>query len=152
MSIFEAIEQVEREYYAARTGAARLHGAAARDAAVLHGTGLRPRDVRDCLDRLESTYVIRLFAEFEAALRRYWKWVRRDSRIPWIQASLLLQRIGSRQSVPLDVAQEADLVRQLRNSLVHLGQASCQMSFEQCRAALGKFLGNLDYRWLYRLP
>ena len=152
MGIFDEIESVEREYYAARTAAARLGEIAARDSTVLHRTPLRPRDLRDCVDNLEGTFVVRLFAEFEAALRRYWRWVRRRPRLQQTPVSVLLRRVGDRQHVPIDVAREVDLVREFRNSLVHLGEARQQMSFEQCRACLGKFLSNLDHHWLFGEP
>ncbi len=152
MNIFGVVEHVEDEYNAAKVAVARLIEEAGKDPTVLQDAGLRPRDLQDCLDRLENTYVLRLFAEFEGSLRRYWKWVRNRDRLPKVRMYHLLRHVASKHTVPADVVENADRVRELRNSIVHLGDAPDAMTFEDCRAVLCRFLGNLDYRWLHKIP
>src|SRR5437879_1626293 len=73
----ERIKRVERDFLVMRLAADRLLVDAKRDPTVLRQPArphdqLSPRDVGHASDGLEGTYVIRLFAEFETALRLYW--------------------------------------------------------------------------------
>ena len=64
--------------------------------------GLRDRDVRECQRHLEGTYVIRLFAEFEIALRFIWQHVRHSPNPPRTQISRLMDAMVARHHVPTD--------------------------------------------------
>ncbi len=73
---------------------------------------LRPADFRRFQLNLEATYLIRLFAEFESALRDAWKSVGRDTQSRTFD---LLDALASRSRVPEDVRREAHRVREYRN-------------------------------------
>ena len=76
MSIFDDIGTVEAEYRAATVAVSRLGDQASRDPTVLRRTGVQPGDLRGCGRNLERTYILRLYAEFEGELRRYWRHIR----------------------------------------------------------------------------
>src|SRR5437764_14825250 len=64
------IKAVEREYVVARFAADRLDQQTRDNPEILQGD-LRLRDIRMLIDRLEGTYILRVFAEFEQGLRNY---------------------------------------------------------------------------------
>lgn len=72
----ERIKGVESEYWIAELAIHRLRDDVRHDARLLR-PGMRPRDVREAATNLEGTYVVRLFAAFEAGLRLFWEEVRR---------------------------------------------------------------------------
>ena len=64
------IKAVEREYGAIRFGTDRLIVAAKENPSILMGQVGRP-DIGTASARLEGTYIIRVFAEFETALQHF---------------------------------------------------------------------------------
>ena len=64
------IKAVEREFNTARLAMARMRQQAMENPSVLAGT-FEFNDMNAVLDRLEGTYLVRLFSEFETALRYY---------------------------------------------------------------------------------
>jgi hypothetical protein len=72
---------------------------------------------RDFRDNLEGTYIVRLYAEFEATLRDYWlNCLGRDTEPSMVQ---LVNVAIPDQYFPQDYIDEADEVRLYRNYLVH---------------------------------
>src|SRR5437588_22398 len=67
----DRLKVVEREYRVVRVAMDRLTAAAAQDPTIL-GRELRVREIGNASRRLEGTYVVRLFAEFETGLRLFW--------------------------------------------------------------------------------
>jgi hypothetical protein len=67
----EKIKSIERDHLATRLALDRLLHEARRDPTILTGD-LEPQDIVKASGRLETTYLIRLFAEFETGLRLYW--------------------------------------------------------------------------------
>ena len=65
------IKAVEREHAASRLGIDRLLSQAREEPSLLRGD-VTLRDLAVASGRLDGTYVIRLFAEFETALRLFW--------------------------------------------------------------------------------
>jgi hypothetical protein len=62
------IKTIEREYSAMRLAVDRLLEGARRDPTILTGD-LKLYDIINASERLEGTYIIRLFAEFETRAR-----------------------------------------------------------------------------------
>ena len=62
----DRLKGVEREYRIVRLATDRLAAEAAHDPTIL-GRTLRVREIGPASQRLEGTYVVRLFAEFETA-------------------------------------------------------------------------------------
>jgi hypothetical protein len=87
---------------------------ARRDPAVLAGK-LKVQDIARASGRLEGTYLIRLFAEFETGLRLYWATIR-ETEPP---TQHLLDGIAARRDIPPARLADAHAVREYRNALVH---------------------------------
>jgi hypothetical protein len=102
-------------------------------------------ELRRFADNLEFTFIIRLFSEFEAALREYWQNGLRRSTTPPIYD--LMESVGRRigiNSVDLFVAHE---VREFRNKIVHESHRDAGLDFADCLGNLGRFLRWLPSRW-----
>lgn len=101
--------------------------------------GFRFRDLRDCHDDLERTYLIRLFAQFEIALRDYWE---REVRDTSPRVHDLLESLGGRLFIQYDVVSRAHAVREYRNAIVHGGNAA-PVTLAEARSYLCTYLSNL---------
>ena len=111
---------------------------------LLTSAGFRVNDVRECHDNLEETYLIRMFAVFEAALRDHWCNFRGRRSHPNVEA--LIDRIAARRYVRFDDIQHAHDVRNYRNSLLHGGAARI-ITISQARRYLNMFLSYLPREW-----
>lgn len=105
--------------------------------------GFGVRDVRDCHDDLEATYLIRLFAEFEITLRDYWE---RKVRQTKPTAKYLLESLGGRLFIQYDTLQRAHAVREYRNSIVHGGNA-VSVTLSEARSYLCAYMSNLPRQY-----
>ncbi len=108
------IKAVELEHKAMRQAADRFLKQAQDDPTILRD-GLRHRNVVDASRKLEGTYLMRLFAEFETAARQYWnsRWTTHPKTFD------LLAGLTATCGIPESNLDEAHLVRECRNSLVH---------------------------------
>jgi len=112
----QRIKTVEREHSVTQLSITRLLREAEHDPGKLP-SALRIRDVRVTADRLEGTYLIRIFAEFESGLRLCWPKVRGSD--PPSRTRDLLDGIAATRRIPHDAITSAHDVREYRNSLVH---------------------------------
>jgi hypothetical protein len=137
------IKAVEREYSVVRLAVNKLLEMAQRDPGVLQGD-LRHRDVVHASQGLEGTYVIRLFAEFETGLRSYWDTVRGTNP----RTRDLLEGIAATCGIPDDQRDNAHLVRDYRNSLVHEREEDVEpLPVAVARGYLCHFFSFLPYKW-----
>lgn len=112
----EWIVAVAREYLAAKSAADLLKTQIQADPNLGTNQGWEARDGIAFIDNLESTYIIRLYAEFEAGLRDYWaNHLNRTTHPPMVH---LLQSLAD-QRISVDRLEDADAVREYRNFLVH---------------------------------
>ena len=112
----EWIAAVAREYLAAKSAAGLLATQFQADPNYGDSHGWEARDGVAFKTNLESTYVVRLYAEFEAGLRDYWaNHLNRTTHPPMVQ---LLQFLAD-QRISQDRLEDADAVREYRNYLVH---------------------------------
>ena len=138
------IKAVEREYTTARLAMNRLDQHAWEDPAVLAGD-LRIRDIATSSHRLEGTYIIRLFAEFETGLRQFLRAFK--YRVPK-STEALLNRVRDRVGIAKDDANNAHAVRHYRNALVHDREEPAQpVSVRDATRFLGLFMGWLQRHW-----
>lgn len=79
--------------------------------------GLKRLDVNRALERLEGTYIIRLFCEFEVALKTFLR-ERKVKKIPRA-AKPLIDRVASYVRFSGLILDNAHVVREYRNKLVH---------------------------------
>lgn len=110
------VKAVEREHTATRFATDRLLDVARQDPTALTGE-LKVNDIQAASDRLEGTYIIRLFAEFETSLRMFWK-ATRGKQSP-SRTRDLLESVGAKRKVSNDWIQKAHDVREYRNLLIH---------------------------------
>jgi hypothetical protein len=111
------IVAVAEEYRAALTAAEMLGVVLRANPTYGDQQGWRQRAGQDFIDNLEATYIVRMYAEFEAGLRDYWKsYLGRDTHPTMVQ---LLNEAIPNQRFPRDWIDNADAVREYRNFLVH---------------------------------
>jgi hypothetical protein len=140
----ERIKSVEREFWSARIAVERLSTEVSRDPGILRD-GPKPRDLRSASENLEGTYLIRMFAEFETGVRSFWKAIRPRTRTP---VEIMLARVGDRCGIPTDVVDEAQRVREYRNSLVHdRDEPIDPVSISNARRRLLIYVARLPNRW-----
>ena len=138
------IGAVEGEHRAAALAVRDLLVRSADDPTVLGSGEVTHADLRACRMNLEQTYLVRMFAVFEEALRD----VRRIvyGRSGAIHAYSLLQQCASRQHARVDDLDNAHLVREYRNTIVHGGEAA-PVPLPQARQWPCKFFGWMPPEW-----
>lgn len=104
----------------------------------------RLRDIRDCHNDLEQTYLIRMFAVFEVTLREFWAHV--DGKRSHPTVTRLMDRIAVRCRIPVGHLVLAHIVREFRNTLVHGGR-SRSVTLDEARSHLCRFLSSLPREW-----
>jgi hypothetical protein len=138
------IKAVEREYVVARFAADRLDQQTRENPAVLQGD-LRLRDIRMLNDRLEGTYILRVFAEFEQGVRNYLRASR--IRVPK-NAEPLINKVRDRIHIANDDTNNVHAVRRYRNTLIHDdAEPAFPVSMRDATRNLGIFMGWLQRYW-----
>jgi hypothetical protein len=139
----ERVKAVEREYWAARLAVDRLAADVARDPGAL-GDGPEPRDLLAARENIQGTYLIRMFAEFETAVKSYWKASRRTHP----QAEVLLNRVGALRGMPGDVINGVHAARKHRNNLLHDREGDMDaVTVSQARQWFQTYLARLPNQW-----
>ncbi len=139
------IRAIEREHSAARFAIDRLL-TAAKEGLLPLGTEFSLRDLRHASDRLDGTYIVRLFAEFETALRLFWAAAKATE--PPSRTRDLLEGVAAMRHVPFGRLADAHTVREYRNSLVHeREQPTTAIPIAKARNYLNCFLSFLPLTW-----
>lgn len=141
----ERIAAVEREFFAARRAVALLVEQTRVDPSTVADLGIRPSDVRDCSNNLERTYMVRMFADWEAGLRDVWANALGQATAPPMRD--LLEALSARLHIDATTLAEAHEAREYRNALVHLGRPPRPMSLAQARSRLRKFFSYMPRDW-----
>jgi len=138
----EHIKEIEGEYRAARTAVDRLKFEIAQGAdAAAHDERTRA-NLRRADSNLEGTYLVRLFAAFEAALRSYDR-ARHNDPNRSLDASALIDSTGGRRGQGISSAHRAGAhaVRLVRNYWAHESEnPPAPMTQAEARARLQRFL------------
>jgi hypothetical protein len=145
--LINRLRDVESEYRVALHSVARMRAQAALSAGAPALAGLSSRHVRLCLEHMESTYIVRLFAEFEAALRVYWRPPGKRPRSSPKPVRALMDRTASQRHIHGDCLRRAHQVRECRNTLVHETPSGAKITLEACRSHLCTFLSYLPVNW-----
>ena len=111
-----------------------------------------PRDLVTAADQVESTYLIRMWAEFETALRSYRRHITGDPDDRISTTSLIDWTAGVRRgrAISEDVRDDVHKVREYRNDLVHErdDQDSLdKVAIDLARTRLNTFLHRLPINW-----
>lgn len=139
----ERIKSIQRDHTLARLGLDRLLDDARLDPMILAGD-LKVLDIVKASGRLEGTYIIRVFAEFETGLRLYWATIR-ETEPP---TQHLLDGIAARRAIPPGHLADAHAVREYRNSLVHeRDEGMAPISIADARGHLCRFVAFLPLTW-----
>jgi hypothetical protein len=146
----ERISAVLQEYLAAKTASDLLTVQTDVNPNYGRDHGWEPRAGLAFTDNLEATYIIRIYAEFEAALRDYWLTYRGQTTRPKMY-QLVNQAIPD-QRFSQDLIDNADDVRIYRNSLVHdiddePEEAEGRFTVQQAKRELCTYLSRLDPSW-----
>lgn len=149
MNPFELLQAIEEEFGASRHALAQLTAGVESDPTILHRSTVRPEHIRRSLENVERTYFLRMFAEFEDILRRYWMWAKRRPRIQQTPIKAVIDRVASYQRVGTSLIDAVHEVRVYRNELLHARTVSLTLKYQECRSRICRFLSFLSYTWLY---
>lgn len=140
------IKAVEREYEAAALAIGLFGDRLRTDPTALGDSGLAIQDFQELRANLQSTYLIRLFAEFEATLREAWRRAYRRASTPPMEQ--LMEAIAARCVMQQDWRDQAHAVREYRNSLVHEEAAAvAAIALPEARKRLSRFVSRLPLDW-----
>ncbi len=145
----EHIVDVVREFRLVRTALDRFQAdVVATPEILLRDAGVR-RHLHRAHENLEGTYLVRLFAAFEAALRSYARSRHKVSqRIA--DVSTLIDQIGGKagRGIDIDIRQRAHEVRRVRNFWAHeSAEDPGSMTIDEARARLQTYLCELPDEW-----
>lgn len=151
---FERIDRlkaVEREFQVVWDAIERLRVAVA-DGRVVLPIGTSIRDLDAARRQLEATFLIRLWAEFETAVRSYYGTLTNDPD-PRIRAIDLINTVAASRlgrAVADTVRVEVHEVREYRNSLVHdRDDPAPPVALSDARRRLNMYLGGkLPEKWI----
>jgi hypothetical protein len=137
--LIQRLAAVEAEYRATRAALAFTagHWSGRHDAPELHGVTRSELDA--ATQNVQATYIVRLFAEFEAILRAQYPATRPGRRLPPTSASLI-DAFGSYYRVPAQARDNAHTVRRFRHSIAHADPSDDQMTFSSALSWLNRFL------------
>jgi hypothetical protein len=152
-SRFERIDRlkaIEREYLVVRHAIDRLQVTVTDGRADLPG-GTSVRDLNEAHRQLEATFLIRLWAEFETAVRSYYGWLTNnlDSRIRALDLINAVNASRRGRSAGDSIRLAVHEVREYRNSLVHdRDDLVPPVTLTDARRRLNTYLGaKLPERW-----
>ena len=111
------MKSVERQYFVAEMARESLETALRAHSALLTGIGLNAADLRAFKSNLLDTYFIRLFAEFETAIKDYWKNGLNED--PRTRVMDVIDSLAARRRVLDSVRMNVHATRKWRNKLVH---------------------------------
>jgi hypothetical protein len=139
------LKSVEREYLAAYLAATRLEKQCQSEPHLLRDQGLKREDVRMLMNKLEGTYHLRLFAEFEQALRYYLRACK--IRVPR-NAEPLIDRVRTRAKITHEITSKVHAVRDYRNTMIHDESLGANpVTMRNATSSLATFLYCLKDEW-----
>ena len=145
----EHITEVWGEYRSARAAVDRLKAAVAATPDLLKKDPVAREYLRDAHRNLEGTYIVRLFAAFEAALRSYDR-AKHNDPTRRTDASVMIDEIGGKRGrgIQMGIRQRAHDVRRVRNYWAHESDEDPgPMTVDEARARLQAYLHELPDEW-----
>jgi hypothetical protein len=142
----DRIKAVEREYQAVGSSVGHMRRAIADGTEGLVGATVG--DLITANENLEGTYLIRLWAEFETAVRSYYGWLTNDTRIGTHDLINTVAGVRRGRAISEDVRRAVHGVRDYRNTLVHARDDPAQsVTITDARHNLNTFLCKLPETW-----
>jgi len=145
----EHLSSVAREYAATRLAVDRFQANIVAEPDLVPEKSKLRKGLRNADANLEGTYIVRLFAAFEAALRSYDRAQHHDPTRA-SDASTLIDQIGGRHGCRIDaiVRQHAQEVRRVRNYWAHESDENPgAMPITEVSARLQAYLSKLPPEW-----
>jgi len=140
------MRSIMREYRIAGVAARDLQARLSADPSALSDEQLRVADFHNFRDKLGPTYLIRLFAEFEAGLREGWARAFGQATSPRMQD--LIDSIAARRLIPAPWRTAAHDVRAYRNALIHEGGVDAPpIGLDEAQSHLCRFFSRLPDDW-----
>lgn len=142
----ERIKDVEREFRVAQLAARLLHARLVADPSALRPARLRRRDADRFEAQLEPTYLVRLYAEFEAGLREAWR--RSFGRATFPKMEILIDRVAALRDIPPDLVRAVHQGRAFRNDIVHdVRDGVTPIPIDKARGCLCSYISRLPLDW-----
>jgi hypothetical protein len=144
----DRIKAVEREYQAVRGSVAQMRRAISDG--IGGPTSITVGDLLTAGENLEGTYLIRIWAEFETAVRSYYAWLISDpdTRIGTHDLINTVAGVRRGRAIPEDVRRAVHAIRDYRNTLVHARDDPTQpITITDARRNLNTFLCKLPESW-----
>ncbi len=147
----DRIEGVAKEYLAARSAAELLERKLQDNPSFGVPFGWNKRYGNEFRANLEGTYLVRMFAEFEAGLREYWTTYEGETSRPGM-SQLVREALAVRRRIPADMVDNALKIVYLRNYLVHeIDDATrdepVSYPFEVAKGYLRAYFYRLNRQW-----
>jgi hypothetical protein len=140
------MRSIMREYRIARVAARDLQARLRADPSLLSEEQLQVADFHNFRDNLEATYLIRVFAEFEAGLREAWARAFGQATSPKTQD--LIDSLAARRLIPAPWRAAAHNVRAYRNALIHEGGVDIPpIGLDEAQGHLCRFFSRLPDDW-----
>lgn len=142
--VMEQLQSVVAEHDAARRSVAFLLEHAASDPSFLRTGDPTFAELRTCLKNLERTYLVRLFAVFEEAIREVWADAFGRRTTP--RTKEVVDGCASRRRMPPRNVDQVHEVREYRNSIIH-GAPAKIVSLGDAKSRLCRFLAWMPENW-----
>lgn len=133
----------------ARAAVDRLRTAVAATPDLLKNNPVARDHLSRATKNLDGTYIVRLFAAFEAALRSYDR-AKNNDRARETTAAVMIDEIGGKRGrgIQPGIRKRAHDVRQVRNYWAHQDDAApASMTVDEARARLQAYLHELPDEW-----
>jgi hypothetical protein len=142
----DRITDAYQEFVAAEASVGLLEERLRVDPSFLTSQGIGNRRARALRDNLEATYLIRLFAAFEAGVRDAWENHWKKPTEPKMMD--LINSVGGRRSVPNGLINRVHAVREYRNGLIHAsGKHATAVEIRDCQEWLCAYFNRLPNDW-----
>ena len=145
----EHIVEVSGEFRSARAAVDRLKASVAATPDLLKKDTVARAYLSRAHKNLDGTYIVRLFAAFEAALRSYDR-AKHNDPARETNAAVMIDRIGGKRGrgIQSGVRERAHDVRRVRNYWAHEEDAVlAPMTVDEARARLQAYLRELPDEW-----
>ncbi len=139
------ITEVWGEHRSARAAVARLKDAVAATPDLLKKDPVSREYLGNAHKNLDGTYIVRLFAAFEAALRSYDRAKHNNPNLS-TDAAVMIDEIGGKRGrgIQMGIRRRAQEVRQVRNYWAHESDEDPgPMTVDESRARLQAYLHEL---------
>ncbi len=145
--IFAQMDAVATELRICKLGGERLRRDINRDHSIAQSLNLGRSEIGRTIERLDHTFIVRLFAVFEWALRELWENLLRRTSEPPIR-DLIDAIVAAVGIMPPNFRERVHRIRVFRNSIVHVNAVSeLVFTFFEAHAHLKAFLSLMPREW-----